>query len=109
MPIKHTTGKKVEDEIKSSDKPIHILKFSADFCNPCKMASTMIKDLDEKGKLSDVVVYEIDVEHADSIDYATRKGVRGVPFFLKMDNECNVLDQKVGMGGADQFLELCKI
>jgi len=109
MPIKEIQGDKVEDEIKKSEYPISIIKFSATWCKPCSMATTMIKDLDQKGKLNDVMIYEIDIEHDNSMHYASRMGVRGVPLFLKMDKECNVLDQKVGVSGPEQFLELCKI
>ncbi len=109
MPIKEIKGDKVEEEIKKSEYPVSICKFSATWCRPCSQATMMIQDLEKQGKLNDVMVYEIDIEHDNSMNYANRMGVRGVPMFLKMDKECNVLDQKVGMSGQEQFLEFCKI
>jgi len=110
MPIKHIKGKDLYEEIKKSELPIHVAKFSASWCNPCVHASNFIKSLEAEGKLNHAVIYEIDCEDDDSVDLSTRLGIRALPTFIKFskDDKHEALDTRVGAASTEDILNFCK-
>lgn len=109
MPIKHIKGKDLFEDIKNSDKPVSIAKFSANWCKPCSIASEFIKSLDNDGKIDHAMIYEIDVEEDDSMDLATKLGIRSLPTFIKFSKDGEAIDQKFGASSPEELLNLCKI
>lgn len=110
MPVKSIKGNKVEEEIQKGDYPVYVVMFSAPkWCSPCQQSHRMLADLDKQNKLQDVMVYEVDIDDDDSINYSSVRGVRGVPTFLKMDQNLNVLKSSVGAPSPSTFLEFIKV
>ncbi|ELQ74655.1 protein-disulfide reductase [Trachipleistophora hominis] len=81
---------------KSTKKPL-ILKFTAVFCNPCKIMSEELK----KYKGRDIALLNIDVR--ESADLAKHFGVRAVPYCCLVDEECEVVRDRSGLMYVDEF------
>ena len=67
-----------------------IIRFTASWCQPCKMLAKMLEDIENKP-----IIEVVDIDQ-DS-DAAIKFGIRGVPTLLKMDDNGNVVDRMVGM------------
>ena len=63
---------------------LHILKFGADWCGPCKVLETNIKNLD-LGNNTDVLMAEIDVDADGTSSIVEEYAIRSIPntFFFK--------------------------
>lgn len=66
-----------------------VLKFSASWCQPCKMLTNTLKDVQ-----TDVRISEIDIDENDKIvrDY----NIRGVPTLIMLDGNTEI-KRKSGM------------
>ena len=69
-----------------------LLKFSASWCQPCKMLTTIIDniDIDEQSEL------------------AQQYNIRGVPTLILIDDVGNEVKRNVGMITRDKLLEWIK-
>lgn len=67
-----------------------VLKFSADWCQPCKMLSRIIEDAPVDG----VEIVNIDIDNEQ--ETAIRYGIRGVPTLVVLDEEGKEVRRKVG-------------
>lgn len=81
-----------------------VLKFSANFCNPCKQLKPIFEDV--VGSLTDIKVVDIDVEEHPEI--ASKYKVRGVPTVIVTDENDNILAMKSGMMSKEQLTNLIK-
>ena len=59
------------------DKQDFVLKFSAEWCAPCKALSSMINGIENK-----VQIINIDIDIEEGMDLASEYGVRNVPCML---------------------------
>lgn len=66
-----------------------VLKFSASWCNPCKMLSATLKDVQ-----TDIPIQEIDID--ENMDAAREFGIRGVPTLVMLDGNTEI-KRKSGM------------
>ena len=66
-----------------------VLKFSATWCNPCKMLSEAIKDVK-----TDIPIENIDID--ENMAYAQEFGIRGVPTMIMLDGNTEI-KRKSGM------------
>lgn len=74
-----------------------VLKFSADWCGPCKALATTI----EKYYTGDVPVENIDIDTDQEV--AVRYCIRGVPTLVLLDDNGNEIRRKSGMMMIDEF------
>ena len=65
-----------------------ILKFQADWCQPCKALTKIIEEIDTK---TEIEVIDIDKEPLTASKY----GIRSVPTLVKLD-ENGIVDRLVG-------------
>ena len=79
-----------------------VIKFSMEFCQPCKQLKPIFEDV--ISNLTDIKVVEIDVE--EHPDIASDYGVRGVPCVIVTDENDNVLAMKTGMMTKEQLKDL---
>ena len=79
-----------------------VIKFSMEFCQPCKQLKPIFEDV--ISNLTDIKVVEIDVE--EHPDIASNYKVRGVPCVIVTDENDNVLAMKTGMMTKEQLKDL---
>ena len=82
---------------------MRVLKFYADWCQPCKMLTRMIEDI--KDDIS-IPIEEIDIDQQR--EFAMTHGIRGVPTMLVMDENDQVIRRKVGMMTEKELIEFIK-
>tara|TARA_Y100000992_G_scaffold144695_1_gene96111 strand:- start:82 stop:408 length:327 start_codon:yes stop_codon:yes gene_type:complete len=76
--LKNFSDDLFETEIKKEE--ISIIKFSAEWCGPCKSLAPILDSLSSSSEYSDKNIswYHADVE-TDAINTASAMGIRGVP------------------------------
>jgi thioredoxin 1 len=79
-----------------------VLKFSANFCLPCKQLKPIFDDVVKD--IPDIKVVEIDVE--EHPDIASNYKIRGVPTIIITDENDDVLAMKSGMMTKEQLKDL---
>jgi thioredoxin 1 len=67
-----------------------VIRFTASWCQPCKMLASIIEEIDTNIPIE---VVDIDV----SQDVAIEFGIRGVPTLVKIDENGNVTGRLVGL------------
>lgn len=72
----------------------YLHKFSACWCQPCRMLSNALKEVDLESL--GIVVAECDVDLMDRAELQ-RLGVRGVPTLILMDSDGVELSRKTGV------------
>jgi thioredoxin 1 len=72
-----------------------ILKFQADWCEPCKALTKLIEEIDTK---IEIEVIDIDKEPLTTTKY----GIRGVPTLVKID-ENGIVDRLTGYKDKKQI------
>lgn len=75
-----------------------VLKFYADWCQPCKMLTRTLEDVK-----TDIPVEEIDIETAEGSELAQKFGLRGVPTMVMVDDNGVEVKRKVGMAMANEL------
>lgn len=73
-----------------------VLKFSAEWCGPCKMLGKVLEDY-----TGDVEIQEINIDTDQ--DLAIKFGIRGVPTLVLLDDNGGELRRKSGMLMINQF------
>lgn len=71
-----------------------VLKFQADWCQPCKMLSNTLKDIQ-----TDIPVVEVDIDNnsTEVTELLRTYGIRGVPTLVMVDDNGIEVKRKVGM------------
>ena len=82
-----------------SDKLIFI-KFSADWCTPCKAVSSTYEQLAKEN--SDHIFYELNIDAFE--DITEEEGVSTIPYFLVYQNGIKI--DKFNTGSNDLLIEL---
>ena len=81
-----------------------LLKFYAEWCQPCKMLSHVIEDAGEK-ITTEVVSFDIDSEMMTAINY----GVRGVPAMVLVDDDGKEIKRQAGYVNEEQLLKFLEV
>ena len=80
-----------------------LLKFYADWCNPCKQQTIILKDNAET--LNNLPIEAINIEDEENQEIVEKHGVRGLPTLVLLDKEDNVLARFSGLTTADKIIE----
>jgi len=76
------------------DEGLYLLDFYATWCNPCKMLTKVIEDME-----SDVPVYKVNIE--ENMELAKKFNIRGVPALALMKNDESVATKSGFMNEAE--------
>jgi thioredoxin 1 len=82
----------------------HVLKFYADWCQPCKVLTHQIKKLSEDYDLLEIT--NIDVEH--NKDTAKFYNVSGIPSLIRVDYLGNEVNRVTGLVNGNKLLSILK-
>ena len=77
-----------------------VLKFYADWCQPCKQLSTIVES-------TGIEVTNINIE--EELDAAVEYKIRSVPTCVVLDNSGAEVRRKTGMMTADEFKQFAKV
>jgi thioredoxin 1 len=77
-----------------------LLKFYAEWCGPCKMQSTIIKNAGDK-----ITTKIEDVDIDQNVFMATQFNVRSVPTMVLVDDQDKEIKRKVGVLKESELLE----
>jgi thioredoxin 1 len=77
-----------------------VLKFYADWCQPCKMLSKIIEGAKDKITLP---IEEINID--DNQELAQQYGIRGIPALVIVDDAGTEVRRQSGMLVEDKLLE----
>ena len=80
-----------------------VLKFYADWCQPCKMLSRVIEDVKDQ---IEIPVEDVNID--DNIFMAQHHNVRGVPTLVLVDDDDKEVSRKVGYMSEADFLKFVK-
>lgn len=75
---------------------MHILKFKAEWCGPCKV---LTKTIEESGVDIHISTIDIEVAQHSAIEY----GIRSVPTMIMLGNDNQELGRKTGTMTTEQF------
>jgi len=81
-----------------------VLKFYAEWCQPCKMLSQIIKNAGDK---ITIPVEDVDIDNnlMLSVDYK----VRSVPTIVLLDDDGKEIKREVGMMNEQKLLDFLKV
>jgi len=65
------------------DKKMRVLRFTASWCQPCKMLAKTLEDVDTK-----IPIEVIDIDEKQEV--AMQYGIRGVPTLVMLDGDIEV-------------------
>ena len=65
------------------DKKMKVLRFTASWCQPCKMLAKTLEDVDTR-----IPIEVIDID--ENRELATNYGIRGVPTLVMIDGDVEV-------------------
>ena len=91
MPIKKVSDETYKKEVLDNPKTT-VLKFQADFCQPCHQLTTVVQKISEEMPDVNFVSMEID---QDGVSTATEFGIRSIPQMFIIKNK-KVVSQKAG-------------
>jgi len=96
MTIKKISDQSYKKEVLENSKTT-VIKFQADFCQPCHQLTPIVLKISEEMPEVDFVSMEID---KDSVNTATEFGIRSIPQMFIMKNG-KVVSQKAGATDYD--------
>lgn len=80
-----------------------VYKFYANWCQPCKMLSKILEDVDTNGH----EIIEVDIDNDES-GLANRYGVRGIPALVMIDENKAEIKRLNGLQNENKLKEWFK-
>ena len=76
---------------------VKLIKLYADWCNPCKVLETMLKD-------NNIEHESVNIDSPDSADLSLKYNVRAIPTMLVLDENSNLLRKMTGLPATPEDL-----
>lgn len=92
--------------IETKKDDLHFIKFSTEFCGPCKIMDNRIKNL-EKEKVGNTLFAEVTIYDDDTEDLAREFSVTSVPVFIYIKGG-EVKYRSVGVTSSDELYNRIK-
>jgi thioredoxin 1 len=80
-----------------------VLKFYADWCQPCKMLARVVEDAKDK---IDIPVEDVNID--ENLFMTQQMGVRGVPTLVIVDDDDKEISRKIGYMSEAEFISFVK-
>lgn len=77
---------------------MRILKFYADWCNPCKALEVMLKT-------ENIEHENVNIESDEGSELSSKYKIRSIPTLVKVDDENKEIDKLVGLPPTPQILK----
>lgn len=87
-----------------------IIKYSAEWCFPCKMFHPIFHEVSLMGEFKNIVFEEADVDDDNSINMnrIMKYGIRSVPTTVFLDENNELINKISGVMSKGQFIEAIK-
>lgn len=102
------TKKDLADFLAHNKEELHVIKFGAEWCGPCKLLETRLKNLDES-KIGNTLFCEvtIDDDESEQSEIAREYGISQVPVLIFIKNE-ELVNRSFGAIGTEAIYERIK-
>jgi len=76
-----------------------VIKFQADWCNPCKSLASCLASLESKYRASEITPIDVDKHPEESLRY----NVKALPTMILINDEGEVVDRIVGLPSNERL------
>jgi len=103
MAVKHVNTEEFENEVLNAQTPV-LVDFWASWCNPCKMLSPIVDEVEsEVSSFAKVVKVNVDEEPA----LAAKYGIMSIPTLIAFNNG-EITSKSVGLRTKESIVEMLK-
>ncbi len=94
------------DFLEHNKSDLHVVKFGAEWCGPCKLVEQRIKNLDTE-RIGNTLFGEIGIDDQDSeeMEIAMEYGISNIPVLMFFKNG-EMVNKSVGALSSDKLYEL---
>ena len=78
--ISNITTSNINDFLNENNNVI--LKFGANWCNPCKVVEPILKDISHDTEGDDLAIGDIDIDYENNYELAEKFNIRNIPTTL---------------------------
>ena len=82
-----------------------IIKFSADWCQPCKNFAPIFEEVSKMDDFKNITFSEIDIDE-DTNFFVEKFNIKNVPSVVFLDEENNVIKKLIGGVSKTDFIKL---
>ena len=94
--------KELNDFFDHNTDDLHVVKFGAEWCGPCKSLEARLKNLDSE-KIGNTLFAEVDISENDECETIAEKyGVSSIPCMIYFKNK-EIADRTVGLVSLDDI------
>ncbi len=83
-----------------------VLKFSADYCNPCQQLQGLLGIIDVP---SNIKIESYDIENEDNLQVANKYRVRSIPTLIMIDDAGCIIKTNVGNMNMQQLEDFFEV
>lgn len=85
-----------------------ILKFSANWCQPCHVLRKTFDEISEIDEFKDIEIVELDVDDVNNSELCFKHQIRSIPTLVMMDENDNVLNKIMGAIPKNNLIDILK-
>lgn len=85
-----------------------IIKFSAEWCGPCKTLAPIFHKVSQLEEYNDVQFKEVDIDEEENSDLVTKCQIRNIPTIIVLDENEQIIKRLVGSMTEQQLTTALK-